>query len=121
MTTVGDYRQTLRRLALRDDRLIDSVLACEDRGIAPPGLDARSLALVRLGALIAVDAAPPSFMSAVEQALRAGVSRDEIVATLYAAMPVVGAPRVVSAAPNIALALGYDVAAALEAVDVDEA
>lgn len=117
---MNGYRQTLRRLAVRDDRLIDTILGCESRGDAPPGLDARSLALVRLGALIAVDAAPPSFMSTVEQALRAGVSHDEIVATLFAAMPVVGAPRVVSAAPNVALALGYDVAGALEAVDDDE-
>jgi hypothetical protein len=30
-------------------------------------------------------------------------------------MPVVGVPRVVSAAPNLGLAIGYDVADALEA------
>jgi 4-carboxymuconolactone decarboxylase len=118
---VDDYRQTLRRLALHDDRLIDQILASAGRGAAPPGLDARALALVRLGALIAVDAQPPAYMSTVEQALRAGVDRAEIVATLFAAMPVVGAPRVVSAAANIALALGYDVAAALEAVEGDDA
>jgi hypothetical protein len=32
-------------------------------------------------------------------------------------MPAVGVSRVVSAAPKLALALGYDVGAALEAVD----
>jgi hypothetical protein len=31
-------------------------------------------------------------------------------------MPVVGVPRVVSAAPNLGLALGYDVGEALETV-----
>ena len=116
-----DYKLILRRLALRDDLYIKGLLAEECASPALSGLDPGAHALVRIATLIAVDAAPPSFMSTVDQALRAGVSHDEIVATLYAAMPVVGAPRVVSAAPNIALALGYDVAAALEAVDVDEA
>ena len=34
--------------------------------------------------------------------------------TLVAAIPIVGAPRVISAAPKLGLALGYDVDAALE-------
>jgi hypothetical protein len=53
-------------------------------------------------------------MSAVEAAEQAGVSKDEIVGTLIALLPVVGAARVVAAAPNLGLALGYDVAEALE-------
>jgi hypothetical protein len=36
------------------------------------------------------------------------------VGALIAVMPVVGVARVVSAAPNLGLALGYDVGAALE-------
>ena len=64
-----------------------------------------------------MDAAPPSYMSAVESAEGAGISRDEIVGTLIAVLPVVGAARIVSAAPNLGLALGYDVADALEAVE----
>ena len=68
-------------------------------------------------ALIALDAAPPSYMSAVERGLEAGASYDEIVGTLIAVIPIVGIARVVSAAPNLALALGYDVAEALEFAD----
>jgi 4-carboxymuconolactone decarboxylase len=49
--------------------------------------------------------------------LDAGASYDEIVGTLIAVMPIVGVARVVSAAPNLGLALGYDVSAALELVD----
>ena len=48
-------------------------------------------------------------MSAVEAGLEAGASYDEIVGTLIAVIPIVGVARVVSAAPNLALALGYDV------------
>ena len=46
-----------------------------------------------------------------------GASEDEIVGTLIAVLPIVGVARVVAAAPNLALALGYDVSEALEAVD----
>ena len=56
-------------------------------------------------------------MSAVEAGLEAGASYDEIVGTLIAVIPIVGVARVVSAAPNLGLALGYDVAEALELVD----
>jgi hypothetical protein len=46
---------------------------------------------------------------------RTGATFDEIVGCLIAVAPVVGLARVVSAAPELALALGYDVDAALEA------
>jgi 4-carboxymuconolactone decarboxylase len=111
---VEDYKLTLRRLALRDDRYIDAVLAEEGAGPVSSGLDPRTHALVRVASLIAIDAAPPSYMSAVTAGLEAGVSVDEIVGTLIAVIPIVGVARVVSAAPNLALALGYDVADALE-------
>ena len=111
---MDEYKLTLRRLAMRDDRYIDAVLSEEHANVTLAGIDARSHALVRVAALIAMDAAPPSYMSAVDAGLNAGASHDEIVGTLIAVMPVVGVARVVAAAPNLALALGYDVAEALE-------
>jgi alkylhydroperoxidase/carboxymuconolactone decarboxylase family protein YurZ len=114
---VDDYRTTLRRLALRDDRYVDQVLADEASSVERSGLDPRGHALARLGALIALDAPPPSYMNVVEHALAAGVTRDEIAGALVALLPVVGVARCVSAAPNLALALGFDTAAALETLD----
>jgi 4-carboxymuconolactone decarboxylase len=114
---VDGYKLILRKLALRDDRYIESLLAEERARAAVSSLDARSSAFVRLGALIAMDAAPPSYMSAVDCALEAGVTYDEIVGTLISLLPIVGAARVVSAAPNLALALGYDVSEAFEVVE----
>lgn len=114
---MDDYKLTLRRLALRDDRFIEALLSEEHANATLAGIDAKSHALLRISALIAMDAAPPSYMSAVEAGLKAGASYDEIVGTLIAVIPIVGAARVVSAAPNLALALGYDVSEALELVD----
>jgi 4-carboxymuconolactone decarboxylase len=112
-----EYKLTLRRLAMRDDRFID-VLLSEDRANATlAGIDPRSHALARVAALIAMDAAPPSYMSAVQAGVEAGATYDEIAGTLIAVLPIVGVARVVSAAPKLGLALGYDVAEALELVD----
>jgi alkylhydroperoxidase/carboxymuconolactone decarboxylase family protein YurZ len=115
--TLLDYKVTLRRLALRDDRFIQSLLAEDHAGAAEAGIDPRAHALIRVGALIAMDAAPPSYMSAAEAALEAGATYEELVGTLIVVMPIVGVARVVSAAPNLGLAIGYDVGDALERLE----
>jgi len=109
-----DFDLTLRRLTLRDDALAERVLGSEDENVTASRLDPKTHALVRLGALVVLDAAPQSYARSAEAALLAGASREEIVGTLIATMPVVGSARIVSAAPKLGLALGYDVDAALE-------
>ena len=111
-----DYKEHLRRLAVHDDAFVGVLLGGE---LAPTAsaLDMRTAALVRVAATVAVDAAPSSFQHAVALALAAGATKDEIVATLEAVTPVTGTPRVVSCAPKLALALGYDVEEALEQHD----
>jgi hypothetical protein len=47
----------------------------------------------------------------------AGATQDEVADVLLAIAPMAGLGRVVSAAPNLAAALGYDVEAALEELD----
>lgn len=109
-----DFDVTLRKLTVRDDRLVEGVLGTEKENVAASRLDAKTRALVQMAALVVLDAAPQSYTRAAETALLAGATREEIVGTLIAAMPVVGSARIVSAAPKLGLALGYDVEAALE-------
>ena len=113
---MDDYKEHLRRLAVHDDALVDLITA-DGSAFTASVLDERSAALVRVAATIAVDAAPSSFQHAVTLALAAGATKDEIVATLEAAAPVAGSARIVASAPKLALALGYDVEAALEQFD----
>ena len=113
---MDDYKEHLRRLAVHDGALVDEILV-DGSSFAASVLDERTAALVRLAAIVAVDAAPSTFQHAVTLAVTVGASRDEIVATLEAVTPVTGAARVVSSAPKLALALGYDVEAALEEFD----
>ncbi|HEU4941756.1 MAG TPA: hypothetical protein VFT18_00715 [Gaiellaceae bacterium] len=112
-----EYQATLCKLAVRDERYIDGVLGADRASPTLAGLDDRSHALIRIGALIAVNAAPAAYMDSVDAALSAGASREEIVGALIALLPTVGVARVVTAAPNLGLALGYDVSEALELVD----
>jgi 4-carboxymuconolactone decarboxylase len=76
---------------------------------------AQQAALARLAALVALGGALASYTHVVDYALSVGVTVDELVGTLIAVMPSTCADRVVSAAPKLGLALGYDVDAALEA------
>ena len=111
---LDEYQATLRKLAVRDERYIDGLLQSDRANPTLAGIDDRAHALVRIGALIALNAAPAAYMDSVNAAQRAGASNEEIVGTLIAVLPTVGVARVVTAAPNLGLALGYDVADALE-------
>jgi alkylhydroperoxidase/carboxymuconolactone decarboxylase family protein YurZ len=108
-----DYKEQLRRLAVHDDALVSELLGARNTSKRST-VDARTEALVQLAATIAADGAPASFQCVVDHALAAGATTDEIVATLEALTPVTGSVRVVGCAPKLALALGYDVEAALE-------
>jgi 4-carboxymuconolactone decarboxylase len=114
---VRDHEDTLRKLTIRDDAFVDSILARERENVSASGLDAKTHALVRVAALVAIDAAPPSYMNTIESGLASGATIDEIVGILVALMPAIGVARVVSAAPKLGLALGYDVAEALEGLE----
>jgi alkylhydroperoxidase/carboxymuconolactone decarboxylase family protein YurZ len=115
MSEHEQHPDALRRLSIRDDAYVDLLLADEEARAKLSCLDGRARALVHLAALVAVDAAPPSYMEAITSAREWGASSDEIAGCLIAILPAVGVARVVSAAPKVALALGYDVNDALEA------
>jgi 4-carboxymuconolactone decarboxylase len=77
-------------------------------------LDPKMRALARLAAYVALDASAHAYLRAVEVSVRSGASRDEMVGVLFAVAPVVGVARVVSAAPKLASAMGFDVDRAIE-------
>jgi 4-carboxymuconolactone decarboxylase len=69
------------------------------------GLGPRTFAMVKIAALIAIDAPPASYLWQVGEALEAGVTPRDILGILAAVAPQVGMPRVLAAAPEIMLAL----------------
>jgi alkylhydroperoxidase/carboxymuconolactone decarboxylase family protein YurZ len=118
---VPHLEETLRKLTVRDERFVAAVLGDGEANADASGLDARTYALVRIAALVALDASPASYQRVVSEAFAAGVSADEIVGVLIAVISATGVPRVTSAAPKLGLALGYDVDAALERLDESSA
>jgi alkylhydroperoxidase/carboxymuconolactone decarboxylase family protein YurZ len=77
-------------------------------------LDAKTIALVQVAALVAVGASPAAYRSVIGTAAELGFGDDEVIRTLLAVAPIVGMPRLVAASVSVASALGYDVEAALE-------
>lgn len=96
---------TLSKIALRDEAYIDVL---NRRGSGSSELDQRTCELVRLAVLIGIEGALPSYVATVQAAQAAGASDAEIVDALVAVLPSAGVVRTSSAAPKIALALGYE-------------
>jgi 4-carboxymuconolactone decarboxylase len=107
-----EAEQLLRALAANDEESVRAVLALrpENRADGYPGtsLSPRVRMLVRLAALVALDAPTATLRWAVELAGCAGADEREIVAVLAAVAPEIGMPRTVNAAPRLALAIGYE-------------
>ena len=78
-------------------------------------LDEQTLMLVRIAALVAVDAPPVSYAMNIEAAGGVGVDAEQVRGVLAAIAPIVGTTRVVSAASSIAGALALE----LELAELD--
>jgi 4-carboxymuconolactone decarboxylase len=106
-----DYTDRLRRLALNDERLAEDLTRQHVESVE---LDPKTLELARLAALIAVGGGQSSYGAQADAAVNAGASPVEIVDVLFGVVSVVGLPRAVAAAPDLAMALGYDTEVAME-------
>jgi len=108
---VDETERLLRRLALNDEESIGMVLASGSDAGGSAALRPKVDLLVQLGALLALGAATSSLRATVDRAVEAGATEAEIVGVLIAVAPAVGLARVVSTAPRLAMAIGYDLEA----------
>ena len=111
----ADREEILRRLTLGDMAYLDQLLASRTDDVSCASLDHVGRSLAKLGALIGTDGSDLTWHQTVAEALDAGVTPDEVVDALVVLAPSVGRTRVVSIAPKVAHAIGFDVEAALEA------
>ena len=103
--------EMLSALAMGDSAVLGEALEIREQFRASSSLDAKTFALVKIAALVALDAAPASYLWQVGAALGAGAQPREILGVLTAVAPQTGMPRVVAAAPEIMLALGLELPA----------
>jgi 4-carboxymuconolactone decarboxylase len=108
------FQETLRRLAMIDEVFVEYRAGLGLSLARESALDAKTAALIQLAASLTLGSPAVCLEWSTDRALAAGATEDEIADVLLAIAPVAGLSRVVSAAPEVATALGYDVAAALE-------
>lgn len=107
MAEVNDgTRDMLAGLAMADPELLLEGLELRAEWQEQSGLDPRCFALVKVAALIALDAPPASYLWQVSNAVDAGVTAEDLVGVLRAIAPQVGGPRIAAAAPELMVALG---------------
>jgi 4-carboxymuconolactone decarboxylase len=96
---------TLGSIAQGEAPVLEQLLAMNLDSLENSGLDETTYFLVRLAALVAMDAAPVSYLLNLGIAAEVGVTVEQAQATLVAIAPVVGSARVASAAGNILRAM----------------
>jgi 4-carboxymuconolactone decarboxylase len=101
--------QALAALAMGDAGVLGEAADMREHLRAGSSLDPKTFSLVKIGALVALDAAPASYLWQVQAALESGASPQEILGVLTAVAPQTGMPRVVAAAPEIMIALGLEI------------
>jgi hypothetical protein len=93
-----------------DSPLLDTLAMMTAASLETCDLEPRELMLVRIAALAAVDAPPASYLANAGTASDVGITLEDVQGVLIAVAPVIGSPRTVSAAGNIARALGFAIA-----------
>jgi 4-carboxymuconolactone decarboxylase len=85
--------------------VLDLLGAMTLASIEVSSLDPSELMLVRIAALVAVDAPPVSYATNLEAIASVGIDAERVRGILAAVAPIVGTARVASATGNIAEAL----------------
>jgi 4-carboxymuconolactone decarboxylase len=96
--------------------VLDLLASMTAESIEASSLDERTLMLVRIAALVAVDAPPVSYTMNLGLAGEVGIGAEDVRGVLAAVAPIVGTARVASATGKIVRAL----AIAIEAAELEE-
>jgi hypothetical protein len=89
-----------------DTPVLDLLAEMTASSVEASSLDGETLMLVRIAALVAVDAPPVSYMTNLAAAGDIGIDAEQVRGVLAAIAPIVGTARVASATGNIVRALG---------------
>jgi 4-carboxymuconolactone decarboxylase len=91
----------LGRIAAGDAPVLETLLEMNLDAAERSGLDTETYMLVRLAALVAMDAAPASYLITLGMVADTGLTVEKMQSVLVAIAPVVGSARVTAAAGAI--------------------
>ena len=104
-----------------ESRVLDTIAAMNLASLEQvTGLDPQTVVLVRFAALVALDAAPLSYLTHLAVGQEAGINGEQVEDVLLALAPLVGSARVVSAGSKIGRALGIAVLGAEADAEADD-
>src|SRR5262245_31608641 len=86
--------------------VLDLLASMTKKSLETTDLDPQTLLCVRIAALVAVDAPPTSYLLNLGAASELDLDLEQVRGVLAAVAPIVGTPRIVSAAGNMGRALG---------------
>jgi len=102
----AETHQKLSGISAGNLEILESAVGLRELNREGSGLDGRTFALVKIAALIALDAPPASYAWQIANALEEGATPEDFIGVLRAVAPQVGGPRVIAAAPEIMVAMG---------------
>ncbi|HEY2555723.1 MAG TPA: carboxymuconolactone decarboxylase family protein [Diaminobutyricibacter sp.] len=103
-------------MADNDAPVLDLIAQMTADSLAASTLDVQTLMLVRIAALVAVDASPVSYSLNIGAAADAGLDAESIRGVLTAIAPIVGTAKVAAATGNIVQALAVEIELAALAI-----
>ena len=106
-------------VASSETPVLDLLAGMTADSLEASSLDAQSIALVRLGALVASGAPAASYALNLAAAGEVGLDAEDVRGVLAAVAPIVGTPRVVAATGRIVLALGVAIEVAAEELEAE--
>jgi len=106
--------------SIPDTPVLDLLASMTADSLAASSLDPGSLMLVRLAALVAVDAPPSSYLLNLEAAGEVGLDAESVRGVLAAVAPIVGTARVASATGKIVKALSVAIEIAEEDAEYNQ-
>ena len=104
---------------MADTPVLDLLASMTADSIEASSLDPETLVLVRIAALVAVDAAPTSYALNLEAVGALDIDPEQVRGVLAAVAPIVGTARIVSALGKIVEALDLELEAAEIAAEVE--
>jgi 4-carboxymuconolactone decarboxylase len=106
MTQPNSAPEQIGALAEGDAPVLETLTQMTVNTLERSGLDMQTYMVARIAALVAIDAAPASYLLNLGTAAELGVPMETVRGTLVAIAPVVGTARIVSAASKLVRALG---------------
>lgn len=106
-------------MAVGENPVLETLGEMNAAAIARSELSPEALLLVRIAALVAVDAPVSSYLMHVGAAAETDLTLDAVQDLLVTVAPIVGGPRVLSAAAKITEALGIAIEVAVAEAELE--